>query len=202
MTISPALFCDIPGSQPLQSQIALRYWKPLCHLPFAKGKTGGSCFLKICFHKGAAIFFKPFRIGVATFLAFYWYRCGYFFRGGKLALVKGRLHFLDPFDIGVATFLEISISNSVFYIWNLMGSILESMTYFWPISIFGLQLCHIMASNGNKDKNRVQWEHYDMWIQLGRATIKIQPKFGLCKFFIAGFLQIFCIYLNKERSYW
>ena len=27
-----------------------------------------------------------------------------------------------------------------------MGSILESMTYFW---IFGLQLCHIMASIGN-----------------------------------------------------
>ena len=52
------------------------------------------------------------------------------FSGGKLALVKGRLRFLDPFDIGVATFLEISISNSVFYIWNLMGSILESMTYF------------------------------------------------------------------------
>ena len=29
-------------------------------LPFAKGKTGGSRFLKICFHKGVATFFKPF----------------------------------------------------------------------------------------------------------------------------------------------
>ena len=54
------------------------------------------------------------------------------FLGGKLALVKGQLHFLDPFDIGAAAFLEISTSSSVFYIWNLMGSILESMTYFWP----------------------------------------------------------------------
>ena len=50
----------------------------------------------------------------------------------EIILVKGWLRFLDPFDIGVATFLEISISNSVFYIWNLMGLILESMTYFWP----------------------------------------------------------------------
>ena len=102
-------------------------WKPLCHLPFAKGKTGSGCFLKICFCKRAA-----------TFLAFYWYRCGHFLRG-KLALVKGWLLFwdpfkielatflkltlvkvwllfLDPFEIGVATFLEISISNCVFHI--------------------------------------------------------------------------------------
>ena len=66
--------------------------------------------MKICFHKGAA-----------AFLVFL-----------EITLVKGKPHFLDPFDIGAATFLEISISNSVFYIWNLMGSILESMTYFWP----------------------------------------------------------------------
>ena len=32
--------------------------KLLCCLPFAKGKTGGGCFLKICFHKGVAAFFK------------------------------------------------------------------------------------------------------------------------------------------------
>ena len=43
--------------------------------------------------------------------------CNHFF-GGKLALAKGWPHFLDPFDIGAATFLEISISNSIFYIWN------------------------------------------------------------------------------------
>ena len=34
--------------------------KQLCPLPFAKGKTSGSRFLKICFRKGAAAFFKPF----------------------------------------------------------------------------------------------------------------------------------------------
>ena len=34
--------------------------KPLCCLPFAKGKTGGGHFLKICFHKAVAAFFKPF----------------------------------------------------------------------------------------------------------------------------------------------
>ena len=34
--------------------------KLLCHMPFAKGKTGGGHYLKICFHKGVAAFFKPF----------------------------------------------------------------------------------------------------------------------------------------------
>ena len=105
--------------------------KPLCPLPFAKGKTGHGCFWKFAFGKEWLLFLNPFRIGAATFLAFYWYRCGHF-SGGKLALVKVQPCFLDPFDIGVAAFLEISISNSVFNIWNLMGSILESMTYFWP----------------------------------------------------------------------
>ena len=37
-----------------------------------------------------------------------------------------------------------------------------------------------------------------MWIQLGRATIKIQPKFGLCKFFIAGFKYFAFISIRKE----
>ena len=57
-----------------------------------------------------------------------------------------------------------------------------------------------MASNGNKYKNGVQWEHYVMWIQLGRTTIKIQPKFGICKSFIAGFLQIFCIISIRKEA--
>ena len=77
----------------------------------------------------------------------------------EITLVKGWQCFLDPFDIGVAAFLEINISNSVFYIWNLMGLILESMTYFWPNFHIWTS---IMASNGNKYKNRVQWEHYVM----------------------------------------
>ena len=47
--------------QPLQSQIALRQRKLLCHLPFVKDKTGGGRFLKICFCKGAAAFLKPFE---------------------------------------------------------------------------------------------------------------------------------------------
>ena len=55
-----------------------------------------------------------------------------------------------------------------------------------------------MASNGNKYKNRVQLEHYVMWIQLGIATMKIQPKFGLCKFFIAGFKYFAFISIRKE----
>ena len=163
--------------------------KLLCPLPFAKGKTGSSCFLKFCFCKGAA-----------TFLVFFWNRCGHFLRG-KLALVKGQLLFWDPFNIEPATFLEINISKgaAAFFesLWNRAG-------HFFEINISNC-IFHIwtsiMASNGNIYKSRGQWGHYIMWIQLGRATIKIQPKFGLCKIFITDFLWIFCIYLNKERSY-
>ena len=91
------------------------------------------------------------------------------------------------------------IAFFIFGIW--WDQFLKAWLIFGSISIFGLQLHHIMASNGNKYKSTAQWEHYVMWIQLGRETIKIQPKFGLWKIFIAGFLWIFCIYLNKERSY-
>ena len=65
----------------------------------------------------------------------------------EIILVKGWPHFLDPFDIGVATFLEISISNSIFYIWNLIGSILESILIFGPISINYVILWPQMETN-------------------------------------------------------
>ena len=39
------------------------------------------------------------------------------------------------------------------------------------ISIFELQLCHIMASNTNKFINRAQWRCNIMGIHVGRANI-------------------------------
>ena len=89
-------------------------------------------------NKGQLLFLDPFEIELAIFL--------------KLTLVKGWPLFWDPFEIGVAAFLEISISNCVFHIWNLMKSIFEAWLIPGSISIFGLQLHHIMASNGNKYK--------------------------------------------------
>ena len=104
--------------------------------------------------------------------------------------------FLDSFDIGAAAFLEISISNSVFYIWNLMGSILESMAQFpyldfnyvilWPqmetnIKIeFSGSICHVNSTRKSNHQNTTQ-----IW------TLQI---------FIAGFLQIFCIYLIRKEA--
>ena len=97
------------------SNISLLKRKLLCHLPFVKGKTSSCHFLKICFHKG-----------MATFLAFYWYRCSCLLRG-KIALVKGYLLFWDPFKIELATFLEINISRAAaaFFgsLWNRVGRI-------------------------------------------------------------------------------
>ena len=90
----------------------------------------------------------------------------------------------------------------LFYLFGVWwDQIYKAWLLFGLIYILGAWLCHIMASNGNKYIKRVQWWHKIMRIHKGRAIINIQPKLGLWQIFIAGFLLIFCIYLNKERSY-
>ena len=100
------------------------------------------CFLrgKLALAMGQPLFWDPFKIQLAMFLeiniskgaaAFFgslWDRAGHVFGNyiskrvaTFLKLVKGWLLFWDPFEIGAATFFEISISNCVFHIWNLMG---------------------------------------------------------------------------------
>ena len=73
---------------------------------------------------------------------------------------------------------------------------------FGPISLFGLQLCHIMASNANKYINRVQSGCDIMQIHVERTIINNTAQiwtlasfidFSDLVIFIAGFLQTFCI---------
>lgn len=55
-----------------------------------------------------------------------------------------------------------------------------------------------MASNANKYINKVQWR---LNFHIGRPTIINTTQIWILAIFIASFLQIFCIYLNEERSY-
>ena len=93
------------------------------------------------------------------------------------------------------------IEAAALHIRNLMGSILKPWLIFGSIFIFELRLCHIMASNANKYINRVQCRHNIMQIHVRRATINNTTQIWTLANFIAGFLWIFRIYLNKEISY-
>ena len=52
-----------------KSNVSIAKAKVLYCLPFAKGKTGGGCFLKICFCKGAAAFLGVFGNYISKWMA-------------------------------------------------------------------------------------------------------------------------------------